>query len=507
MCGIVGTHTADKQGFFAADKDGLKQMMIINSIRGSHSTGFFGVDKNFDHKSKVNIVKSIGSPYMLYDWKECDTFFSRMIQDFGTVVGHGRYATMGKIDAETAHPFTEGHITLVHNGVINNFNMLHDRKKHDHITVDSHLIAHMISEEGAENVLPNVRGAFVFVWWDSVNGTLNITRNKERPLYITNLSKKDTIQFASESETLAWNADRNGIDIKSIDEVEPYKIYTYKAGEIIPKVTEWKEKYTVKSYGKQRWSYEDDYDDYQVQHSAQCTCPKCKPAPIAERTTNVIPIANKRKIKFRPVKSSVEDELILGYVVQAGRIKVGDTVIVEIQDYKPQHSVSMVTAYRNTLPMVEFTIVGSKNNSEHNLHTADYIEGRVSTIYGVDYDSTFDKQIYKAYLTNAFICFVDKKTKQVTKLPFQKTAEDVSDNDWVTLLDSGGEKKTIQRFRMLQLAKKGCAWCNNPISEEDCTNANELMLDFNATGDHSLICLDCSANALPFISMRSGYNG
>ena len=263
MCGLILMHTADKIGFLSSDKESLKQMLVLNSIRGVHSTGIAGASLLEDDAS---IIKSIGSPYNLYTQKNTDEFFTRMVSKFTTIIGHGRFATKGGIDAINAHPFKEGHIVLAHNGTINNFYQLKDKDKHANIEVDSHLVAKLIEENGAEATLPRISGAFVFAWIDLNEKTFNIARNSQRPLYACKLKSRNVLYFASEEETLAWNANRNAIALDSMWEVETNKIYTYAFGSIEPTIKEFKnytyQVTTVDNSWFRKWNYHTNKWDY-----------------------------------------------------------------------------------------------------------------------------------------------------------------------------------------------------------------------------------------------------
>ena len=128
MCGLVAMHTAEKTGFSAYDKDEFKQMMILNSLRGIHSTGIAGVNARIG--GEVNIAKAVGSPYNLFTYPAASQLIDKIPLSFTTVIGHGRFATQGAVNAMNAHPFRENHIVLAHNGVIKNYFELKDFTKH-----------------------------------------------------------------------------------------------------------------------------------------------------------------------------------------------------------------------------------------------------------------------------------------------------------------------------------------------------------------------------------------
>jgi glucosamine 6-phosphate synthetase-like amidotransferase/phosphosugar isomerase protein len=123
MCGIVGMIHYRDHGFDYDSKQALWPMMLLNSMRGAHSTGLFGVQKE-TKKDIVEWVKRVGPPHGLMSEPESKKFMDRMFSRYHAVVAHGRYATTGKINAKNAHPFHHGNIILVHNGSVRNLRLV-----------------------------------------------------------------------------------------------------------------------------------------------------------------------------------------------------------------------------------------------------------------------------------------------------------------------------------------------------------------------------------------------
>ena len=106
MCGIVG---------YAGRKDVIKNIMTgLKSLeyRGYDSAGIAYIADN-----KINILKKAGPI------KNLDS-----ILDYSSPasvgISHTRWATHGKADDINAHPHKQGKITLVHNGIIENYDIL-----------------------------------------------------------------------------------------------------------------------------------------------------------------------------------------------------------------------------------------------------------------------------------------------------------------------------------------------------------------------------------------------
>ena len=198
MCGIWGIVTRSKAGFFEYDLGTVYNMAIAGAVRGSDSLGIMQVDND----GRWSYIKKAGNPYELLsleDWKKA---LESSKKSGKVIVGHNRYATRGSVTDENAHPFHHGKITLVHNGTIS-----HGLKYDDGIEVDSEQLCIDIDRVGIKAALENVYGAWALVWHDYKENTLNILRNRERPLYY--LQGQNSFIFGSELKMLEWIADRN----------------------------------------------------------------------------------------------------------------------------------------------------------------------------------------------------------------------------------------------------------------------------------------------------------
>src|SRR4051812_44349513 len=163
MCGIVGY-----LGFQDPKKvivDGLKKL----EYRGYDSAGIAVI-----HDGKTKRVRAQGKLKMLED-KLTNELFN------GTMgIGHTRWATHGPAVERNAHPHQVGEISIVHNGIIENYLEIKKDlvKRGAHITsdTDSELVAHLINEEiqvtqnllqAVQKTLSKLIGAFsVVVMWE-----------------------------------------------------------------------------------------------------------------------------------------------------------------------------------------------------------------------------------------------------------------------------------------------------------------------------------------------------
>lgn len=159
-------------------------------MRGLDATGAFSVGKD----NTVERARALGTPELLMDTRQ----FNNKVDRFNTkvLVGHCRAKTMGQNTVQNAHPFQHGAITGVHNGTLRNWRAFESNHGFD---VDSSWLYNEIAENGIEDVIPRVDGAWCLNWWDSEENSLNFLRNDERPLSFCWSEDKETMFWASEA--------------------------------------------------------------------------------------------------------------------------------------------------------------------------------------------------------------------------------------------------------------------------------------------------------------------
>ena len=208
MCGIVGIINFEKA--FVTRKDSgtwLTQALIADTVRGAHSTGVF-----FDTDNGIDLYKKAIPGWDFVDSSWWDKFISD-IDEHEFIIGHNRYATQGKITSQNAHPFQHGPITLVHNGTLYHHHALPGGTN---FNVDSEAVCHALGEKPAKEVLESLLGAFALVWHDARDGTINMIRNDERPLYIARETENNGLLIASEAPMLTWLAERTKVKINDV---------------------------------------------------------------------------------------------------------------------------------------------------------------------------------------------------------------------------------------------------------------------------------------------------
>lgn len=186
MCGIVGY-----LGFQEPKKiiiDGLKKL----EYRGYDSAGVAIL-----HNGLTKRIRAEGKLKALEDKIMTETFNGHL------GIGHTRWATHGAPVEKNAHPHQVGEISLVHNGIIENYldikKDLLARGANISSDTDSELVAHLINEEiqktpnlllAVQKTLSQLIGAFsIVVMWEK--SPLEMIAFKDGPPLIVGLGEKN----------------------------------------------------------------------------------------------------------------------------------------------------------------------------------------------------------------------------------------------------------------------------------------------------------------------------
>lgn len=189
MCGIIGyTGNLDAKKVLT---EGLQEL----EYRGYDSAGIA-----YFNKDKIRTIKKEGKVSLL-----CDEV-KQIAQDDVTTcgIGHTRWATHGGVSTTNSHPHTYGRVTLIHNGIIENYKKLEEefrQKGQEPISqTDTEIAAMVINDcydgnpvKAIKKAVARLEGAYAFcIMFEDYPGVIYAIRSGS-PLVATSTQKGSII--------------------------------------------------------------------------------------------------------------------------------------------------------------------------------------------------------------------------------------------------------------------------------------------------------------------------
>ncbi len=181
MCGIVGI--VSNQNVVSNILDGLKKL----EYRGYDSAGI-ALTKD----KKINVIRQEGKIENLFKAISKDKNF---IGNIG--IGHTRWATHGKPSEKNSHPHSSKDVSIVHNGIIENYQELKERLTQFGVKfsseTDSEVVPHLISfylakledyKKAVFAAIEDIRGTFALAIIFKGEEDLLVAAKKGSPLLV-----------------------------------------------------------------------------------------------------------------------------------------------------------------------------------------------------------------------------------------------------------------------------------------------------------------------------------
>lgn len=222
MCGIVGYLGP------LNPKDVIMQGLKKLEYRGYDSAGLAILQDGH-----TKLIKSTGKLQALEDRIKHEAWTGHI------GIGHTRWATHGVPSERNAHPHNVRGITLVHNGIIENYHEIKEQllAKGAQIVsdTDSELVAHLIAEEyekvhdlkaSVERVLPTLVGAFSIVVL-SENSPNELVAFKDGPPLVVGLGKNENFVASDVQALIKYTQEFIYLNDREIVKLEKNKVQLF----------------------------------------------------------------------------------------------------------------------------------------------------------------------------------------------------------------------------------------------------------------------------------------
>jgi glutamine---fructose-6-phosphate transaminase (isomerizing) len=184
MCGIVG---------YLGSGDGLE--VVVGGLEKLEYRGYDSAGVALIERGQLQVIRAVGKLAALK--RELVQQRGAGISEAHCVIGHTRWATHGKPSENNAHPHTAGRVSLVHNGIIENYLAL--RKQLEaagdifQSETDTEIAAHLLNHALAQAATPlaalavvceQIRGSYSFLAIDSQRPDRLLVAKSATPLIL-----------------------------------------------------------------------------------------------------------------------------------------------------------------------------------------------------------------------------------------------------------------------------------------------------------------------------------
>lgn len=446
MCGIVGFITEEKFLGRQSRESYLEQALIVDTIRGPHSTGVLTVTREKNEAGYLKVAANGCDFVERQDYKD----LTKKIENYRAMIGHNRFATMGSVNSKNAHPFMADNITLVHNGTLNDpYSLPTGLHELDTIEVDSEALCYNLALHSVEDVIKSIDGAFALVWHDKKDGSINIIRNSQRPLHMAMCTSQKTLLIASEADMLRLLVKRGHINIGDVATPKPGRLFKFKDDLTKPEIKELA-LHVPKTYNYPTHYYNRGGNSYSYN---------------TKKT-----LINSRLVE---VPDLCKEALSKNFLSIEGKIYAIPMNIMTIKGPKDKCIVTAHCSSRDiTCMFYNVTPYMAKNNFDY--------EWQV-------------RPLAIRYIGNEKVVICDVLNFNATTCPRSTELTNYKDkSDDVPVIDGPDGVATLTVTEFMELTKDGCAWCTEELSimESDSIVWTEMGLD---NKEKMPICAECAS--------------
>ncbi len=230
MCGIIGY-----TGPLEASK------ILIEGLAGLEYRGYdsAGIALRLEDSS-IKLIKTVGKVKSLRE--RCEQELSKTSH---CGIGHTRWATHGGVTDENAHPHQAGKVTLIHNGIIENYHQLTEKYQlQDRLVsqTDSEVAAWVLNElydgdpfAAIRALLEEIEGSYGFcIMFEDIPGSIYAIRNVS-PL-VAAYTHSGALVASDLTALIPFTQQYFVVPEKQIVKLTPYKVQVYALDEEYSKV-------------------------------------------------------------------------------------------------------------------------------------------------------------------------------------------------------------------------------------------------------------------------------